>query len=253
MGDKPIFIDLSELTGVDPETFAAADGGDRQAQKKMMRKILTNDASAEALTTGHWTQWMLRASATGSNQAMADALGSIEEAGRKGTISEPQLEALHGLYEQFFGPGEVGSKASAAALTAFKGDKNALATLKLFLVADRLSSGSEVPADEVQSAAKQAAALKAPGAEAFFRAVWAQQTFSSDPIEAFKSGLDAAESLKELGEDDPEYKVKCGQIAILINQIARAAGDSAAASLIAITYADQISAFQKSQETAGAE
>ena len=63
--DEPIYLDIGDLAGVDANTYAAADSGDRQAQKLMLRNLLTSQASAAALTTGHWTAWMLRMIATG--------------------------------------------------------------------------------------------------------------------------------------------------------------------------------------------
>ena len=119
MGKQPIFFDLNELSGVDAETCEAADGGDRQAQKLMLRNLMTRDASAEALTTGHWTHWMLRMIATGAREATSDALGSIAEAGRTGGITAAQKSALDELFEQYFGPGAVGSATANRALEAF--------------------------------------------------------------------------------------------------------------------------------------
>jgi len=105
--DEPIYIDVGELAGVDADTYAAADSGDRQAQKLMLRNLLTSEASAAALTTGHWTAWMLRMIATGDRQAIADMLGAIAEAARAHWISTAQKAALDELVEQYFGPGAV--------------------------------------------------------------------------------------------------------------------------------------------------
>ena len=134
--NSPIFINLPELVGVDDETFRAADRGDRRAQKVMLRKMLTRNASAAALTTKDWMHWVLRSFATGSEDAMGDALGSIAEAGRKGKLTAAQTDCLNRMYEEYFGPEEVGEPASSNVLAAFAGQSRELDVVNLFLLAD---------------------------------------------------------------------------------------------------------------------
>ena len=45
--DEPIYLDIGDLAGVDASTYAAADSGDRQAQKLMLRNLLTSQAGDE--------------------------------------------------------------------------------------------------------------------------------------------------------------------------------------------------------------
>jgi len=117
---------------VDAETFKAADGGDRQAQKKMLRNLLTSRASPEALISKNWTAWMFRLIGTGGEQAICDALGSIDQAGRSGRITTTQQRALNELLEQFFGPGKVDPYFATAVLRAFQGQEYELSVLELF-------------------------------------------------------------------------------------------------------------------------
>ena len=248
---NPLFINLADLAGVDDETFQKADRGDRQAQKVMMRNLLTQEASAEALTTQHWTHWMLRMIATGGSQAISDVLGSIAEAARKGQLSKAQHSALNELFEQYFGPGTVGAPAEKQVLAAFKGKQRETRVLKLFLLADLLASGDpSVTAHQVWAAVSEAEALGAAGVEAFFRAVWAEMTFRDDPVAAFEAGLDAAKLLEPLAEQDEVYEVKLGQLAMLAAQIADFAGEQAASTLMRVTYYDAIAKFQASQREA---
>ena len=136
--DEPIYIDVGELAGVDADTYAAADSGDRQAQKLMLRNLLTADASAAALTTGHWTAWMLRMIATGERQAIADMLGSIAEAARARLPTE-QKAALDELVEQYLGPGAVGAATVNRVRAAFAGEARESAVVDLYLLSDRLA------------------------------------------------------------------------------------------------------------------
>jgi hypothetical protein len=247
--DEPIFIDLASLAGVDAETFAAADRGDRQAQKVIMRNLMTSKASASALTTQHWTHWMLRMIATGSEQAACDSLGSIAEAGRNGVISEGQATALNEMYEQHFGPGEVGEPASGNALAAFDGEDRERGVVTLFLLADRLASGSpDVTPADVVAAARVAEGLGSKGAQAFFGAVGAQILARSDPVSAFEVALHAADLYQELAGDDPIYVIKLGQTALLAIQIAHIAGEPQAASMMSLVHADAIAAYQASAQ-----
>jgi hypothetical protein len=249
MPDEPIFIDLADLAGVDAETYQAADRGDRQAQKVMLRKLLTKDASAAALTTGHWTSWMLRMIATGATQATSDALGSIAEAARKGQISPSEHAALDELFEQYFGPGAVGEPTARKVIHAFAGAEPETTALQLFLLADRLASGAaSVPANEVWNAADGAEALNAPGVHAFFRAVWAQLTYQTDVRRAFDVGLEAVKELDEVAKRDAVYVPKVGQLAYMVSQLAETAGDQNAGVLLRVLYADQIEKFTASEQ-----
>jgi len=249
--DEPIHIDLASLAGVPSEVFEAADRGDRQAQKMVLRSLMTQDASAAALTTGHWTDWVLRAVATGSRQAIADALGAIAQAGRSGTITPVQLAALNGMYEQHFGPGEVGEPASSQVRAAFAGTEPEETVVDLFLVADRLASGSQdITASEVLQASEAAARVGSTVARAFFLAVTGQLLARSDPQAAFGYANDALKLLSEAAEDDDIYTPKVGQTAILAGQIAQIAGEPSAASLLHVIHADAIAAYQEAEREA---
>lgn len=249
MADKPIFIDLAALAGVDGDTYRRADEGDRQAQKVMLRSMLTQEASAAALTTGHWTDWMLRMIATGSTQATSDALGAIAEAARQRRISSNQLAALNELFEQYFGPGVAGRATVRKAQSAFVGREPETTVLNLFMLADRLASGDPtVHPFEVWEAAEEAAALKSPGAQSFFKAVWSQMTCHDDPTSAFKAGWDALVGLERLARNDKEYQVKVGQLAILVSQISEIGGDQITATIVRTLHADAIAQFRASEQ-----
>lgn len=248
MANQPIFIDLADLSGVDNDTFQAADRGDRQAQKRMLRNLMTREASAEALTTRHWTDWMLRMIATGAKQATSDALGSIAEAGRSGGITQAQDAALSELFEQYFGPGTVGSATAKNVLAAFRGKRRETKVLELFLLADRLASGdSTVDATAVLDGTREADALGAPGATSFFRAVWAQLTYADDALAAFEAGLEAIKALEPLAEDDAAYAAKLGQLALMASQIAEVAGEPQAGQLLRAVHAERIAQFRASE------
>jgi hypothetical protein len=248
MANQPIYIDLASLSGVDSDTFRAADSGDRQAQKLMLRNLLTREASAEALTTGHWTDWVLRMIATGANQATSDALGSIAEAGRTGKITQAQDVALNELFEQYFGPGTVRSTTQKRVLEAFRGKHREMQVLELFLLADQLASGdSTVDPAAVLDAARRADALCAPGAASFFRAVWAQLTCADNALTAFEVALDAIKMLEPLAEGDSAYAVKLGQLALMASQIAEVAGEPQAGQLLRAVHAERIAQYRDSE------
>lgn len=242
--DEPIYIDAAELAGVDASTYAAADGGDRQAQKLMLRNLLTSQASPTALTTGHWTDWMLRMIATGHEQATADMLGSISEAARTGQLSEEQKAALDELVEQYFGPGAVGVPTANRALAAFAGQVRELAVLALYLVGDRLASGEPVALDELANALATSRALDAPAAQAFFMAVTAQMIYSDDPAAAFQLAVDAFGTYVALRDQDGVYGSKVGMTALLGSQLAVIAGEPQASMMLRAAYFDEIQAFQ---------
>jgi hypothetical protein len=242
--DEPIYIDIGELAGVDADTYAAADSGDRQAQKLMLRNLLTSEASAAALTTGHWTAWMLRMIATGDRQATADMLGSIAEAARSNQLTTEQKAALDELVEQYFGPGAVGAATVSRVRAAFAGQERESAVLDLYFVSDRLASGEPVDLDELADAVATSQALEAPAAEAFFTAVTAQLSYSADPVAAFRLAVDALEKYVELREQDEVYAGKVGMTALLGSQLADIAGEPQASMMLRAAYFDEIQAFQ---------
>jgi hypothetical protein len=246
--DEPIYIDVGELAGVDASTYAAADSGDRQAQKLMLRNLLTSQASATALTTGHWTAWMLRMIATGHEQATADMLGSIAEAARTGQLSAEQKAALDELVEQYFGPGAVGAPTANRARAAFAGQERESAVLDLYLVGDRLASGEPVALDELADAVATSRALDAPGAEAFFMAVTAQMSYSADPAAAFQLAVTALKKYVELRDQDEVYGSKVGMTALLGSQLADIAGEPQASMMLRAAYFEEIQAFQSADD-----
>lgn len=240
----PIYIDIGELAGVDPETFAAADSGDRQAQKLMLRNLLTSDASATALTSGHWTDWTLRSIASGEKQAIADMLGSVAEAARVGRISTEQKAALDELVEQYFGPGAVGEGTADKARAAFAGHPRESQVIGLYLLNDHLASGLPATLDELAAAVSTAQALDSPSAKAFFTAVMAQNTYATDPPGAAQMAIDALASYVELRAHDEVYARKVGMTALLGSQLADFAGDPQASMMLRAAYFDEIQAFQ---------
>jgi hypothetical protein len=246
--DEPIYIDIAEMAGVDASTYTAADSGDRQAQKLMLRNLLTSRASAAALTTGHWTAWMLRMIATGDEQATADMLGSIAEAARTGQLSAEQKAALDELVEQYFGPGAVGATTANRARAAFARQGRESAVLHLYLIGDRLASGEPVALDELADAVATSRALDAPAAEAFFMAVTAQMSYSADPAAAFQLAVGALGKYVKLRDQDEVYGTKVGMTALLGSQIADIAGESQASMMLRAAYFDEIQAFQSSDD-----
>jgi hypothetical protein len=244
----PIYIDIGELAGVDPETLAAADRGDRQAQKVMLRNLLASDASATALTSGHWTDWTLRSIASGEKQAIADMLGSVAEAARTGRISAEQRAALDELVEQYFGPGAVGDVTAGRARAAFAGHPRESQVLELYLLGDRLASGLPATLDELDAAVSTAQSLGSPAAEAFFTAVTAQNTYTTDPLGAAQLALDALASYVELRAQDEVYVRKVGMTALLGSQLADIAGDPQASMMLRAAYFDEIQAFQSDDD-----
>jgi len=242
--DEPIYLDIGDLAGVDAGTYAAADSGDRQAQKLMLRNLLTSQASAAALTTGHWTDWTLRMIATGDEQATADMLGSIAEAARSGELSGEQKAALDELVEQYFGPGSVGAPTANRARAAFAGETRESAVVDLYLVSDRLASGDQVDLDELADAVATSQSLDAPATEAFFTAVTAQLSYAADPVAAFRMAVDALEKYVELREQDAIYEGKVGMTALLGSQLADIAGEPQASMMLRAAYDVEIEAFQ---------
>jgi hypothetical protein len=61
-----IAFDLATLTSVDPETFEAADKGNRDAQKKMLSELWKREARPEATLAKNWKPWFLRAIGAGT-------------------------------------------------------------------------------------------------------------------------------------------------------------------------------------------
>lgn len=246
--DEPIYIDIAELLGVDADTYAAADSGDVGAQKRMLREVLTSEASAEALTTGHWTTWMVRMLASGAEQATADMLGSIAEAARSGEISAEQKAALDQLVEQYFGPGAVGAPTANRVRAAFAGEDRESEVLDLYLVADRLASGEPVDPAEVTEALTTSRSLDEPAAEAFFLAVSAQLGYQEDTYGAFESAVEALGTYVELRDQDPVYSTKVGMTALLAAQIAEIAGEPETSLFLQAAYVDDIEALAAEED-----
>jgi hypothetical protein len=237
-----IYIDVGELAGVDADTYAAADSGDRQAQKLMLRNLLTSQASAAALTTRHWTTWMLRSIASGQEQAIADMLGSIAEAARIGQLSTKQKSALDELIEQYFGPGAVGAPTASRAQAAFAGQELESEVLELYLIADRLASGEPVDLGELVGAVETARSISSPAAEAFFLAVTAQMSYQADPSAAFALAIDALGIFVDLRNEDKIFDSKVGMTALLGSQLGDIAGEPETSMFLRAAYFDEIQA-----------
>jgi tetratricopeptide (TPR) repeat protein len=247
--EQQLYFDISTLAGVDDETFRAADSGDRSAQKKMLKNLLTSEASPESLTSGHWTDWMLRMIATGEKQATSDLLGSIDQAARTGGITIDEQRALNELIEQYFGPDEVDPGTARTALATFQGQETELSVLELFFIHDRLASGADdVSLEQIWDAVEQAKRLKAKGATAYFQAVWAERAAQDNRLhEALDAGKEAVEAYQRLVPNDPEYEQKLGMTALLTAGIADACGNHAVASFLRHQHRDSIAAFQSSE------
>ncbi|GGN85222.1 hypothetical protein GCM10010112_65430 [Actinoplanes lobatus] len=236
-----LFFDVGSVAGVDAQTYRDADAGDRQAQKRMLHSLLVRRADPRALLSGDWTRWLLRTIGAGTHQAMADAAGAIDQAGRDLRITPERQRALVTLIEQFSGPGEVDPGTAAAVTAAFDGTAEAR-VIDLFLRFDTVTSGeTEVSPDELREAAGIADELGAAGAAAYFRAVWAQRAATGDglPFAALGEARTALAAYTSLVATDAAYRKKRAMTALLVAQLAAATGDGdLAAEAVRIGVAD---------------
>jgi tetratricopeptide (TPR) repeat protein len=228
MLQRSVMMNVQEIAGVDEDTFQRADAGDRQAQKRMLRNLLVKDASAAVFTRGKaWTDWMLRAIGTPSQQAMADLLGAVEFAHKQRLLADPAAEAVFEMIEQYMGPGEVGDEYAAAALETFPTKSTERRVIALFLLHDRLASGgSAVSIKDIEGGVRAARGLHARGAEAYFRGVWCQYTAQRGDIKrAVKEAWPVLETYAALSADDHEYAERVGMMATMLYQLCNYAKD----------------------------
>jgi tetratricopeptide (TPR) repeat protein len=243
--EKSMVFNIQEIAGVDAETLEAADTGDRQAQKRMLRNLWIRQASAEAITSSiSWTEWMLRMIGCGSFQAISDLLGVIEESRKNGLLSETKAAALNRLLEQYAGPDEVDEATANNALDAFSGESREHEVLDLFMTYDHLSSGErEVPISEVQRAMRIAEELNAPGAKTYFTGVWCQKAAQLGAVEPAVNALwEVLRQLEELATQDSEYADRIGITALLLRQLCQFLNDTHAVARIDARYMNAMQA-----------
>jgi tetratricopeptide (TPR) repeat protein len=249
-----LFLDVQSIAGVDAQTFEDADAGDRGAQKRMLRNLMIRDADPRALLTPDWTPWLLRAVGAGNHQALSDALGAIDQAGRDHRITLVQRDALVRLIEQFVGPGAVDADTAATAIEAFR-DTEAATALDLFLLHDAAASGeTQIGLDRLHEGAETADALGATGAAAYFRGVWAQH--AANDADLSEAALDKARAAlagyTSLLATDPVYLGKRAVVAVLAAELATAAGDgelAATATRTAVADVDGMLASAPAERT----
>lgn len=245
MNDR-IMINLDELLGVDPETMRRADAGDRLAQKTILRKLWTRDASPKALaSTESWMVWVLRMIGAGTRQTIADVWGVVEVQRATGTLSAEHADAIDQLIEQFVGPGTVNEETRDLVRATFAQGSLESAVVELFLLHDRLASGDpSVSIAEMAHGAQVSELLGADGARAFFLGVLAQHVaqagYLDDAIQLAEEVLVVCE---RLAEADPEYERRVGVTAMLLAQLYGFAGDGARSDAITTHYADAINAY----------
>ncbi len=251
---RSFFLDLQSIAGVDVQTFRDADAGDRGAQNRMLRNLMIRNADPRALLTPDWTPWLLRAVGASTHQALSDALGAIDQAGRDHRITSVQRDALVRLIEQFGGPGAVDANTAATAVEAVQ-DTEAATALDLFLLHDAVASGeTEVGLDQVREGAETADALGATGAAAYFRGVWAQH--AANDADLAEAALDEARAAlagyTSLVGTDPVYLGKRAVAAVLVAQLAAAGGNgelTATATATAVADIDGMLATAPAERT----
>jgi CHAT domain len=247
-----IVFDAQHLAEVDSETFASADAGDRQAQKKMLRNLLTRDASLKALTsTQSWTHWMLRMIGCPTEQATKDLFGVISQASKNKRLLKKEEEALNRLLEQYAGPGEIDEETAAQVLDVFSSKPHERDVIELFIIHDRLASGqAKVSIEEIDRAIQLSKKLGSIGAETYFASVRCQKTAEMGQIEqAIAMGWDVLEQTEKLASEDAECKDRVGLIAILLRQLSQLRNDTRAVNLIDLLYGEAMQAYMNSSQT----
>jgi hypothetical protein len=245
-----IFIDLPSLLGVDNETYAAADSGDRQAQKKMLRTMWTREASPKALaSTLPWTYWLLRMIGSGTQQTIADVFGVIDGQRKTGVITAAEADALDRLIEQFVGPGTVDDATASHVRRTFPSGNEQI-VIELFLLHDRLASGdANVTLPEIQAGVQFSEELKSPDACVFFLGVFgqylAQAGYLDEAIIAAEQALDGCETLVAA---DAEYTNRLGVSAILLRQLYTYSNNNLGVTLIDSKYQRAMDAYNASQK-----
>ncbi len=249
MNDR-IIINLDELLGVDPETMRRADAGDRLAQKKILRKMWTRDASPQALaSTQSWMYWVLRMIGAGSRQTIADVWGVVEVQRATGRLAPEHADAIDQLVEQFVGPGVVNEETRDLVRSTFTPGSTENAVIELFLVHDRLASGDpNVSIAEMAHAAQVSELLGADGPRAFFLGVLAQHVAQAGYIDdAIQLAEEVLAVCERLAEADPEYERRVGVTAMLLAQLYGFAGDGTRAAAIGNQYANAINAYTSAE------
>jgi hypothetical protein len=229
MSDR-IFINVPEMLGIDNDTYLRADGGDRQAQKAIVRALWTRDASPKALASPlPWTHWLLRVIGSGSRQTLADFWGVVDLQRRTGRLSATEADALDRLMEQFIGPGAVDAATAAEVRQVFAtGEEGPV--IELFLLHDRLASGDPtVSVEEIEAGVYLSEGLESDPGRVFFLGVWAQHAAQrGDLVRAIPAAEVALEMSAELAATDAEYQRRLGLTATLLRQLYGFMGDAAA-------------------------
>jgi hypothetical protein len=241
---------MPELLGVDNETFAAADSGDRQAQKKMLRTMWTREASPKALASSlPWTHWLLRMIGSGTQQTISDVFGVIDGQRKTGALPSAKADALDQLIEQFVGPGTVDDATAAHVRKTFPSGKEQM-VIELFLLHDRLASGDPgISLTEIQAGVEVSESLNSTDAYVFFIGVFAQYLaqagYLEEAIVAAEKALDTAESL---AAKDNEYTNRLGVSAILLRQLYGYSNNVRGVANIDAKYRKAMEAYNASHE-----
>lgn len=219
--DSHIAVDLGSMAGVDADTFAAADDGDRDAQKRMLSALWQRSASPESTLARDWKPWLLRAIGSGTQASLSDVLGAIEAVRGTDQLDAEQADAIVTLVERYVGPGAIESTFASSAHQVFADDVQSRTVIDLFVLHDAIASGERCSIEDVLDAAGHAFDLAAPAAAAHFLGVAAERAFrEGDNGQAYQHAGRALELCRQATLEDPEYCNRTARTAFLFAQTA---------------------------------
>jgi hypothetical protein len=241
-----VIVDVQGLSGVSAETYQAADAGDRQAMKKILRNMWTRDATVEAISSPlPWADWMLRMIGAGTPQSIADLFGVIDQMRKRSRLTDIEADALDRLLEQYIGPDEVDETTARTVLDTFAGAEREHRVLELFMTHDQLASHERpVPISEVQRAVTQADELGSLAARTYFAGVWCEKAAQLGAVESAVAELwNVLGQLETLADEDPEFSDRIGVTALLLRQLCQQTNDARGIAIIDASYMDAMQAY----------
>ena len=179
-------------------------------------------------TTIPWPHWMLRAVATGDDQAMWDLIWSVGGSPPYGGVPYDEGKAVYDLCENYRGPG-MAPEATYARVGEFCGDdverQNAL---EAFRSNDQITSNPDTfSAASVAAGSELAERADHDGLRCLFQLYEAQVALrTNDTGRALESTMTALRKSLELASNDEAYSMRVAQAAQNAVSLTHLSGDT---------------------------
>ena len=175
-----------------------------------------------------WPHWMLRAVATGDEQAMWDLIWSVGGSPPYGGVSYDEAKAVYDLCEAYRGPGMAAESVYDRVRQHCTADDKRKSALDAFHANDRITSDpTEFSAAAVEDGSAIAKRIEHEGLRSLFLLYAADIALrEDDKPKALEATLSALRKLLELAAEDDAYAMRVAQAAQNAVSITHLNGDT---------------------------